>query len=188
MEDRIRIVNLFKSMIGERKKSINKRLVFLWLISLVNISIVLFSTIIAINSFDLGFNFGLDKKWSESSSIVLSGLSFILFTPHLLLEILLMNHLKKVILERMQNDNEALNTKFEKQINYLNKNNKSKILMIVLTFIILFGALMRSVNKDDFLYWGNFKIPFLILILFIINYVINNYKKLNKNIKTYEQQ
>jgi uncharacterized membrane protein YcjF (UPF0283 family) len=175
-------------MIGERKKSINNRLVFLWLISLVNISIVLFSTIIALNSFDLGFNFGLDNKWSESASMVLSGLGFILFTPHLLLEILLMNHLKKVIFERKHNDNEALNTKFEKQINYLNKNNNSKILMIVLTFIILFGALMSSVNKDDFLYWGNFKIPFLILILFIISYIISNYKKLIKNIKTYEQQ
>ncbi len=188
MDDRIRIINTYKSMIGERKKSINNRLAFLWLISLVNISIVLFSTIIAINSFDLGFYFGLDTKWSESASIVMSGLGFILFTPHLLLEIILMNHLKKVILERKQSDNEDLNTKFEKQINYLNKNNKSKILMIVLTFIILLGALMRSVNKDDFLYWGNFKIPFLILILFIISYVISNYSKLNRNIKTYEQQ
>lgn len=175
-------------MIGERKKSINNRLVFLWLISLVNISIVLFSTIIAINSFDLGFHFGIQKEWSESASLVLSGLGFILFTPHLLLEILLMNHLKKVILERKEKDYEALNMKFQKQINYLNKNNNSKILMIVLTFIILFGALMRSVNKNDFLYWGNFKIPFLILILFIISYVISNYKKLNSNIKTYEQQ
>ena len=188
MDDRIRIINTYKSMIGERKKSINNRLAFLWLISLVNISIVLFSTIIAINSFDLGFYFGLDTKWSESASIVMSGLGFILFTPHLLLEIILMNHLKKVILEKKQSDNEDLNTKFEKQINYLNKNNKSKILMIVLTFIILFGALMRSINKDDFLYWGNFKIPFLILILFIISYVISNYSKLNRNIKTYEQQ
>ena len=87
-----------------------------------------------------------------------------------------MNHLKKVILERKQNDNEALNTKFEKQINDLNKNNKSKILMIVLTFIIILGALMRSVKKDDFLYWGNFKIPFIVLILFVVSYVISNYK------------
>ena len=188
MEDRIRIINTFKSMIGERKKSINNRLVFLWLISLVNISIVLFSIIIAINSFDLGYNFGFETKWSESASIVLSGLSFILFTPHLLLEILLMNHLKKVILEKKQNDNEALNIKFEKQINYLNKYNKSKILMIVLTFIILFGALLSSDKKGDILYWGNFKIPFLILILFIISYVISNYKKLNWNVNTYEQQ
>ncbi len=82
-----------------------------------------------------------------------------------------------MILERKENDNEVLNIKFEKQINYLNKNNKSKILMIALTFIILFGALISSDKIDDFLYWGNFKIPFLILILFIISYVISNYKK-----------
>ncbi len=188
MEDRIRIINAFKSMIGERKKSINNRLVFLWLISLVNISIVLFSTIIAINSFDLGFHFGLNNKWSESVSIVLSGLSFILLTPYLLFEILLLNHLKKVISKSRENDNDVLNRNFEKKIKDLNEFNKSKILMIVLTLIILFGAFLSSNIKDDFLYWGNFKIPFLILILFIFSYIIINYRKLNSNIKTYEQQ
>nr|WP_298248348.1 hypothetical protein [uncultured Christiangramia sp.] len=187
MEDRIRIINKFKSMIGERKKSINNRLFFLWLISLVNISIILFSIIIAIDSSNLGFNFGLDKKWADSSSIVMSGLAFIILTPHLLLEILLMNHLKNVSLKKEPDDNKVLNANFEKHINYLNQNNTSKVLMIVLTLIILFGALLSSDNKGDILYWGHFKIPFLILILFIISYVISNYKKLNRNIKTYEQ-
>ncbi len=188
MQDRIRIINTYKSHIGERKKSINNRLIFLWLISLVNIAMVLFSTIIAINSLGFDFISGFNFKWSESGSIVLFGLSFILLTPYLLFEILLMNHLKKVILESAQNDNELLNTKFEKQINDLNKNTGSKILMIVLTFVILFGALISSDNEENFLYWGNFKIPFLILILFITSYVISKYRKLNRNIKTYEQQ
>jgi hypothetical protein len=53
---------------------------------------------------------------------------------------------------------------------------------------MLIGALINSVEKGELIYWNNFIIPYLLLVLIIVIQVISGYNKLKQNIKAYELQ
>jgi glycerol-3-phosphate acyltransferase PlsY len=188
MNDRIRLINSIRSNFGERKKSVNNRLAFLKILAVFISIILVCATYSALSSllhyFDLWVNF----NWSDSASLILVSLGFIIMAPTILFEIQLLNHLKNINQKKNENNDGFLNREFEETINDLNENSKSKIIMIVLTVIMLIGALINSVEKGELIYWNNFIIPYLLLVLIIVIQVISGYNKLKQNIKAYEQQ
>lgn len=187
MNDRIKIINSFRSNFGERKKSISNRLSFLYFLVVFILIIIFCSTYSALSSL-FNFNLLINFNWSNAGYSIMGALAFIIMIPTILFEIQLLKHLKSLEMEESKNNTELLNKDFQKKINDLNKNSASKIIMIVLTIIMLIGSLINSDEKGDFLYWNNFIIPYFLLILIIAIQIINGYNNLNQNIKEYEEQ
>jgi pilus assembly protein TadC len=103
MNDRIRLINSFRSNFGERKKSVNNRLTFLKVLAVFISTILVCATYSALSSllhyFDLWVNF----NWSDSASLILVSLGFIIMAPTILFEIQLLNHLKNI--NQKENEN-----------------------------------------------------------------------------------
>jgi uncharacterized membrane protein len=108
-------------------------------------------------------------------------------TPTILFEIQLLDHLKNIRSKINDDTTGFLNEDLQEKINDFNRNSKTKILIIILAIIILIGAFI-NVGQQDIPYWNYFILPYVLLILIIVIHTIKNYRKLNQNIKTYEQQ
>ncbi len=188
MNDRIRIINSFRSNFGERKKSIDNRLLFLKFLVIFIIVIFISSTYSALSTLMSQFNLWINFNWFDAEFLVLGALTFIIMAPTILFEIQLLNHLKEIKEEESKHNSVLINKELQKTINDLNKNGSLKILMIVLTVILMIGSLINSDVKGDILYWKNFIIPYFLLMLIIVIQIINGYYKLRQNIKAYEEQ
>jgi len=107
MQDRIAIIESFKSVFGERKKSIDNRLRYVEIVKYFSAAFILLVTIITIKSL-LPFNIFSDKlEWNDSALVIILSITYLLHGPRYFYESKLLKHLKKLkkeVIEAPEND------------------------------------------------------------------------------------
>ena len=187
MQNRIDIIESFKSFLGERKKSIDNRLRYVEILKYFTAAFILLVIIIIIKSL-LPFNILGDKlEWNNSAIVVIFAITYLLHGPRYFYESQLLKHLKTLKKEEKESsDNENLNVQLRTTINEINDHKKNWF--IVASVVIIMIASLIHVIIDDFEYWEYLKIPFLLFIILISFDFLKNYNRLSKNIKEYEEQ
>lgn len=187
MQNRIDIIESFKSFLGERKKSIDNRLRYVEILKYFTAAFILLVIIIIIKSL-LPFNFLSDKlEWNNSAVVIIFSITYLLHGPRYFYESKLLKHLKTLKKEEKEfSDNETLNVQLRTTINEINDHKRNWF--IVASVVIIMIASLIHVIIDDFEYWEYLKIPFLLFIILISFDFLKNYNRLSKNIKEYEEQ
>lgn len=179
IEERIKIASSFKSVYDSQNKKLGKREKWLklsagfdyWVVMILLVFLI-FLSLAAILQLD-----PINTKWQKSGLIVLMTFAISIKSPYSFIELLLINHIKR--LEGMNlNFPEFLNQDLIEIILKLNsKKTRFNLLQLPLLIIIL-GALLQTFDFNP--YWNYFS--FLVLavstiLLIRINYQIRIVKK-----------
>ncbi|PKP34194.1 MAG: hypothetical protein CVU00_07860 [Bacteroidetes bacterium HGW-Bacteroidetes-17] len=179
IEERIKIARSFKSVYDPQNKNLGKREKWLklsagfdyWVVMIMLIFLI-FLSLAAILQID-----PINTKWQKSGLIVLMTFAISIKSPYSFIELLLINHIKR--LESLNlNFPEFLNQDFKEIIIKLNsKKTRFNLLQLPLLIIIL-GALLQTFNFNPFWNYFSFLVLAVSTILLIrINYQIRFVKK-----------
>lgn len=185
MQDRITTIENYKSNLGERKKSIDKRLRHVTLLKYFSAAFTLLVILIVLRSF-LPIDLLNDKlEWNDSALLIVLSFTYLLQGPKYFYESKLLRHLQKLKNDRIESPkNNDLNNQLQNMISDIN-NDKNKWWIIAYMILLMIASLIQMIS-DNFQYWNYFKIPFLLFLTLILFNFFKTYDKLSRNIKEYE--
>jgi hypothetical protein len=188
MNERKNIIISLKSNFGEPKNGIEKRLSFLKGMTILNLTLTLFSAgILVLSIISELFNYEI-FEWKKTGLLAILSLSFILNLPNQYFELKLLNHLKKLDSKSEFNGIEKLNMELKNIIEKLNNRLKNGWIEITLAIIILImGIWQMGFSDNNNPYWNNMKLPILAFYGIILFRFIFTNRKLNENINKTEK-
>ena len=188
MEDRIKIIDSFKSYFGKIDKGIDQR------IKLLKVAIPIVLLLVCITA---GFVLGmimldlmgvnaLEGKWNNAALSVLLSISVVLYTPSSIYEIRLLTHSKRLRSSREFVVSEAINTRLRQIIDGVNRP-KYRWFLIALATPIMISSLWHLLGGVANPVWEHTKILIVVFYgIVLINFIKNN-RAINVNIKRAEQ-
>ena len=190
MNERKNIIISLKSNFGEPKNGIEKRLSFLKGMTILNLTLTLFSAgILVLSIISELFNYEI-FEWKKTGLLAILSLSFILNLPNQYFELKLLNHLKKLGSKSEYNGIDKLNIELKSIIENLNNRLKNGWVEITLAIIILIMGIWQmgfSNNNNNNPYWNYMKLPILAFYGIILFRFIFTNRKLNENITKTEK-
>ena len=189
MNERKNIIISLKSNFGEPKNGIEKRLSFLKGMTILNLTLTIFSAgILVLSIISELFNYEI-FEWKKTGLLAILILSFILNLPNQYFELKLLNHLKKLGSKSEYNGIDKLNIELKSIIENLNNRLKNGWVEITLAIIILIMGLwqMGFSNNNNNPYWNYMKLPILAFYGIILFRFIFTNRKLNENITKTEK-
>jgi hypothetical protein len=188
INERKNIIISLKSNFGEPKNRIEKRLSFLKGMTILNLTLTLFSAgILVLSIISELFNYEI-FEWKKTGLIAILSLSFILNLPNQYFELKLLNHLKKLDSKSEFNGIEKLNMELKNIIEKLNNRLKNGWIEITLAIVILImGIWQMGFSDNNNPYWNNMKLPILAFYGIILFRFIFTNRKLNENINKTEK-
>ena len=189
MNERKNIIISLKSNFGEPKNGIEKRLSFLKGMTILNLTLTLFSAgILILSIISELFNYEI-FEWKKTGLLAILSLSFILNLPNQYFELKLLNHLKKLGSKSEYNGIDKLNIELKSIIENLNNRLKNGWVEITLAIIILIMGIwqMGFSNNNNNPYWNYMKLPILAFYGIILFRFIFTNRKLNENITKTEK-
>jgi hypothetical protein len=193
MNERKNIIISLKSNFGEPKNGIEKRLSFLKGMTILNLTLTLFSAgILILSIISELFNYEI-FEWKKTGLLAILSLSFILNLPNQYFELKLLNHLKKLGSKSEFSGIDKLNIELKSIIENLNNRLKNGWVEITLAIIILImgiwqmGFSNNNNNNNNNPYWNYMKLPILAFYGIILFRFIFTNRKLNENITKTEK-
>ena len=189
MNERKNIIISLKSNFGEPKNGIEKRLSFLKGMTILNLTLTIFSAgILVLSIISELFNYEI-FEWKKTGLLAILSLSFILNLPNQYFELKLLNHLKKLGSKSEYNGIDKLNIELKSIIKNLNNRLKNGWVEITLAIIILIMGIwqMGFSNNNNNPYWNYMKLPILAFYGIILFRFIFTNRKLNENITKTEK-
>ena len=190
MNERKNIIISLKSNFGEPKNGIEKRLSFLKGMTILNLTLTLFSAgILVLSIISELFNYEI-FEWKKTGLLAILSLSFILNLPNQYFELKLLNHLKKLGSKSEFSGIDKLNIELKSIIENLNNRLKNGWVEITLAIIILIMGIWQmgfSNNNNNNPYWNYMKLPILAFYGIILFRFIFTNRKLNENITKTEK-
>jgi hypothetical protein len=188
INERKNIIISLKSNFGEPKNRIEKRLSFLKGMTILNLTLTLFSAgILVLSIISELFNYEI-FEWKKTGLLAILSLSFILNLPNQYFELKLLNHLKKLGSKSEFNGIDKLNMELKNIIEKLNNRLKNGWIEITLAIIILImGIWQMGFSDNNNPYWNNMKLPILAFYGIILFRFIFTNRKLNENINKTEK-
>ena len=194
MNERKNIIISLKSNFGEPKNGIEKRLSFLKGMTILNLTLTIFSAgILVLSIISELFNYEI-FEWKKTGLLAILSLSFILNLPNQYFELKLLNHLKKLGSKSEYNGIDKLNIELNIELKIIieNLNNRLKNgwVEITLAIIILIMGIWQmgfSNNNNNNPYWNYMKLPILAFYGIILFRFIFTNRKLNENITKTEK-
>ena len=189
MNERKNIIISLKSNFGEPKNGIEKRLSFLKGMTILNLTLTLFSAgILVLSIISELFNYEI-FEWKKTGLLAILSLSFILNLPNQYFELKLLNHLKKLGSKSEFSGIDKLNIELKSIIENLNNRLKNGWVEITLAIIILIMGIwqMGFSNNNNNPYWNYMKLPILAFYGIILFRFIFTNRKLNENITKTEK-
>ena len=188
MNERKNIIISLKSNFGEPKNGIEKRLSFLKGMTILNLTLTLFSAgILVLSIISELFNYEI-FEWKKTGLLAILSLSFILNLPNQYFELKLLNHLKKLVSKSEFNGIDKLNMELKNIIEKLNNRLKNGWIEITLAIVILImGIWQMGFSDNNNPYWNNMKLPILAFYGIILFRFIFTNRKLNENINKTEK-
>ena len=189
MNERKNIIISLKSNFGEPKNGIEKRLSFLKGMTILNLTLTLFSAgILVLSIISELFNYEI-FEWKKTGLLAILSLSFILNLPNQYFELKLLNHLKKLGSKSEFSGIDKLNIELKSIIKNLNNRLKNGWVEITLAIIILIMGIwqMGFSNNNNNPYWNYMKLPILAFYGIILFRFIFTNRKLNENITKTEK-
>ena len=188
MNERKNIIISLKSNFGEPKNGIEKRLSFLKGMTILNLTLTLFSAgILVLSIISELFNYEI-FEWKKTGLLAILSLSFILNLPNQYFELKLLNHLKKLGSKSEFNGIDKLNMELKNIIEKLNNRLKNGWIEITLAIVILImGIWQMGFSDNNNPYWNNMKLPILAFYGIILFRFIFTNRKLNENINKTEK-
>ena len=188
MNERKNIIISLKSNFGEPKNGIEKRLSFLKGMTILNLTLTIFSAgILVLSIISELFNYEI-FEWKKTGLLAILSLSFILNLPNQYFELKLLNHLKKLGSKSEYNGIDKLNIELKSIIENLNNRLKNGWVEITLAIIILImGIWQMGFSNNNNPYWNYMKLPILAFYGIILFRFIFTNRKLNENITKTEK-
>ena len=189
MNERKNIIISLKSNFGEPKNGIEKRLSFLKGMTILNLTLTIFSAgILVLSIISELFNYEI-FEWKKTGLLAILSLSFILNLPNQYFELKLLNHLKKLGSKSEFSGIDKLNIELKSIIENLNNRLKNGWVEITLAIIILIMGIwqMGFSNNNNNPYWNYMKLPILAFYGIILFRFIFTNRKLNENITKTEK-
>ena len=188
MNERKNIIISLKSNFGEPKNGIEKRLSFLKGMTILNLTLTLFSAgILVLSIISELFNYEI-FEWKKTGLLAILSLSFILNLPNQYFELKLLNHLKKLGSKSEFSGIDKLNMELKNIIEKLNNRLKNGWIEITLAIIILImGIWQMGFSDNNNPYWNYMKLPILAFYGIILFRFIFTNRKLNENINKTEK-
>ena len=191
MNERKNIIISLKSNFGEPKNGIEKRLSFLKGMTILNLTLTIFSAgILVLSIISELFNYEI-FEWKKTGLLAILSLSFILNLPNQYFELKLLNHLKKLGSKSEYNGIDKLNIELKSIIENLNNRLKNGWVEITLAIIILIMGIWQmgfsNNNNNNNPYWNYMKLPILAFYGIILFRFIFTNRKLNENITKTEK-
>ena len=191
MNERKNIIISLKSNFGEPKNGIEKRLSFLKGMTILNLTLTLFSAgILVLSIISELFNYEI-FEWKKTGLLAILSLSFILNLPNQYFELKLLNHLKKLGSKSEFSGIDKLNIELKSIIENLNNRLKNGWVEITLAIIILIMGIWQmgfsNNNNNNNPYWNYMKLPILAFYGIILFRFIFTNRKLNENITKTEK-
>jgi hypothetical protein len=191
MNERKNIIISLKSNFGEPKNGIEKRLSFLKGMTILNLTLTIFSAgILVLSIISELFKYEI-FEWKKTGLLAILSLSFILNLPNQYFELKLLNHLKKLGSKSEYNGIDKLNIELKSIIENLNNRLKNGWVEITLAIIILIMGLWQmgfsNNNNNNNPYWNYMKLPILAFYGIILFRFIFTNRKLNENITKTEK-
>ena len=188
MNERKNIIISLKSNFGEPKNGIEKRLSFLKGMTILNLTLTIFSAgILVLSIISELFNYEI-FEWKKTGLLAILSLSFILNLPNQYFELKLLNHLKKLGSKSEYNGIDKLNIELKSIIENLNNRLKNGWVEITLAIIILImGLWQMGFSNNNNPYWNYMKLPILAFYGIILFRFIFTNRKLNENITKTEK-
>ena len=187
MNERKNIIISLKSNFGEPKKGIEKRLSFLKGMTILNLTLTLFSAgILVLSIISELFNYEI-FEWKKTGLLAILSLSFILNLPNQYFELKLLNHLKKLGSKSEYSGIDKLNIELKSIIENLNNRLKNGWVEISLAIIILIMGIWQMGFSNNNPYWNYMKLPILAFYGIILFRFIFTNRKLNENITKTEK-
>ncbi len=190
IDERKNIIVSLKSSFGEPKKGIEKRFQFLKGMTILNLTLTIFSAgILVLSIISNLFNYEI-FKWEKTGLLAILSLSFVLNLPNQFYELKLLNHLKKINSKSEFEGIEKLNIELKNIIEKLNNRLKNGWLEIILAIIIMIMGIWQmgfSNNNNNNPYWNYMKLPILAFYgIILFRFVFTN-RKINENINKTEK-
>lgn len=187
MNERKNIIISLKSNFGEPKNGIEKRLSFLKEMTILNLTLTLFSAgILVLSIISELFNYEI-FEWKKTGLLAILSLSFILNLPNQYFELKLLNHLKKLGSKSEFSGIDKLNIELKNIIENLNNRLKNGWVEITLAIIILIMGIWQMGFSNNNPYWNHMKLPILVFYGIILFRFIFTNRKLNENITKTEK-
>tara|TARA_R110001606_G_scaffold51236_1_gene127755 strand:- start:201 stop:785 length:585 start_codon:yes stop_codon:yes gene_type:complete len=187
MNERKNIIISLKSNFGEPKNGIKKRLSFLKGMTILNLTLTLFSAgILVLSIISELFNYEI-FEWKKTGLLAILSLSFILNLPNQYFELKLLNHLTKLGSKSEFSGIDKLNIELKNIIKNLNNRLKNGWIEITLAIIILIMGIWQMGFSNNNLYWNYMKLPILVFYGIILFRFIFTNRKLNENINKTEK-
>jgi hypothetical protein len=183
IEQRLKLLETFKSSYITPKGGFEKRFIYL------KITIIVHTFVIILGGGVVATALALDKSnWEHSALLVLLSLNSFLFLHSDLYEFKLSKHQKKLLQNKDIHIDETLNADLDKIITRLNYRFKGKWHIIGLAIITNISAAWQTFPDVNNPYWEITKIPILLLLgIILIEYYITN-QKISENIKNVENR
>jgi len=188
IDERKNIIVSLKSSLGEPKKGIEKRFQFLKGMTILNLTLTIFSAgILVLSIISNLFNYEI-FKWEKTGVLAILSLSFVLNLPNQFYELKLLNHLKKINSKSEFEGIEKLNIELKNIIEKLNNRLKNGWLEIILAIIIMImGIWQMGFSNNNNPYWNYMKLPILAFYgIILFRFVFTN-RKINENINKTEK-
>ena len=188
IDERKNIIITLKSMCGERKKGIDKRIQFIKGLSILNLIIAIICSGIIIATIilePLGLGY---FKWEMMGLLTILNINFVLPLPKFFFEFKLLNHHNKISDKKDFIGIEKLNAELKTIVNQLNKDVIYNMFYLPLILVILISGIVQVTFEDSNPYWNYIKIPVLLFFgMTITKFYLTN-TKLTKNINQTERQ
>lgn len=185
MEERLKIIDSFKSLFGKREKGIEKRIQFLKfsipatsVLAILTVGIVICSIIFDRTDINM-------LTWSKMGLFVLLSISGILRFPNGIYEFKLLNHLERITKNKEYTVDQSLDLRLREIIEKLN-TMKHKWILMGITGVIGISSIWQFLGDGENPFLGYTKILVLIFYGMMIFNFIKSYKKLDANIKSAE--
>jgi len=179
------LISLKSSKFGTRNRGIDEQIQTLKVLSLMNILLIVFCFGIIIFSIISEPLKNEVFEWSKTALYVLLSCFSLLNLPTKLIEIRLLNHLKKI---NQFNDFigiDALNIELKNIIHKLNNPLKSNPIPIFLAFLLLIMSAWQLITSNN-PYWIHMKLLIMLFFILVVIKFLIVYKKLNQNIQQTE--
>lgn len=184
IEQRLKVLDTFKSNYGAAKDGTKKQLIYL------KIGISLYFTVLIMGFGFFVTAFALDENniWDHSALLVVVSLNAFLFLRSDLLELKLTKHENKLSQNKDIQFEKNLNVDIDKIITRLNHRFKNKWHIYFLTIIILISGTWQTFPDANNPYWEFTKYPYILFIgILVIDYFITA-RRISVNIKKVENQ
>ena len=186
MEERLSVIDLFKSMFGVPKKGDKSRIKYLKTTIVFNIVALIICWVpilMSIFSHFWGYDF---LKWDKMGLLVILSLGNSLNLPNNIYELKLLLHAQKLKNQEIDSIDHSVNSELKNIMSNLNSRINNRWYIIPLLVVILILALWQFLIENQNPYWAYGKLPILLFGGIVTFDFHKTYNKLTQNIQKAE--